>query len=117
MSTLPKANGAPPPKITMLVHRARDDEDDEEQFKPLEWGLILRLWGYTAAVAKKRNWLVALTILRSAQLPALSWLTAVVINGPITHQDLGLLALAIAGYAVLAIATDGIFHFRQRFAL
>lgn len=108
---------APDQKITMLVHRTRDDEEDEEQFKPLEWGLIRRLWGYTAAVKTKRNWLVALTILRSAQLPALSWLTAVIINGPITHRDLGLLALAIGGYALLAISTDGIFHFRQRFAL
>jgi ATP-binding cassette subfamily B protein len=117
MSTKAQRETIPSRNITMLVHRTRDDEEDEEQFKPLEWGLIRRLWGYTAAVKKKRNWLVGLTLLRSAQLPALSWLTAVIINGPITHRDLGLLALAIVGYAVLAIATDGIFHFRQRYAL
>jgi len=112
----PTANDAPG-RITMLVHRTRDEEDDEDQFKPLEWGLIRRLWGYTGAVAAKRNWLIALTLLRAAQLPALSWLTAVIITGPVAQRDLGLLALAIAGYAALAILTDGLFHFRQRFAL
>jgi ATP-binding cassette subfamily B protein len=100
----------------MLVHRERDDAD-EEQFKPLEWGLIRRLFGYTRAVAVKRNGLIALTIIRSAQLPAFSWLTAVIINGPITHRDLAALALAVGGYALLALSTDGLFHFRQRFAL
>ncbi|HVU23524.1 MAG TPA: ABC transporter ATP-binding protein [Opitutus sp.] len=99
-----------------LVHRTRDEEDDD-QFKPLEWGLIVRLWTYTRAVAAKRNALIALTLVRSAQLPAFSWLTAVIINGPITHRDLASLGAAVAGYAVLALTTDGIFHFRQRFAL
>lgn len=107
---------SPPPPNLLLVQRARDDED-EEQFKPLEWGLMRRLFGYTRAVAAKRNWLIALTLIRAAQLPAFSWLTAVIINGPITQRDLAGLALALAGYAVLAIVTDGMFHFRQRFAL
>jgi len=104
-------------KNLILVHRTRDDEEDEEQFKPLEWGLIRRLFGYTHAVAAKRNWLIALTLIRSAQLPAFSWLMAGIINGPITNRDLAGLAAGVAGYALLAITTDGIFHFRQRFAL
>ncbi len=99
-----------------LVQRPRDDED-EEQFKPLEWGLIRRLFGYTRAVAAKRNRLIALTIVRSAQLPALIWLSAVIITGPITHRDLAGIALGVAGYALLALTTDGLFHFRQRYAL
>ena len=103
-------------KNLILVQRSREDEDDE-QFKPLEWGLIRRLFGYTKAVAAKRNWLIALTIVRSAQLPAFSWLMAGIINGPITHRDLARLALGVSGYAILAITTDGVFHFRQRFAL
>ncbi|HWA85873.1 MAG TPA: ABC transporter ATP-binding protein [Opitutus sp.] len=103
-------------KKLMLVHRTGDDDDDE-QFKPLEWGLIRRLFGYTRAIAAKRNGLIALTIVRSAQLPAFSWMTAIIINGPITNRDLGALAAAVAGYAVLSFTTDGIFHFRQRFAL
>ncbi len=108
------ATGSKPTNV--LVHRTRDDEDDE-QFKPLEWGLIRRLFGYTGAVAAKRNWLIALTLLRSAQLPALTWLTAEIINGPITSRNLAGLAVGVGCYALLAISTDGIFHFRQRFAL
>lgn len=99
-----------------LVHRARDDDDDE-QFRPLEWSLIRRLFGYTRSVAAKRNALIVLTLIRSAQLPAFSWLTAAIINGPITGRDMAALALALAGYAALALSTDGLFHFRQRFAL
>jgi ATP-binding cassette subfamily B protein len=103
-------------KNLTLVQKPRDDED-EEQFKPLEWGLIRRLFGYTRAVARKRNWLIALTVVRSAQLPAFSWLMAVIINGPITHRDAAGIALGVAGYALLALSTDGLFHFRQRYAL
>jgi ABC-type multidrug transport system fused ATPase/permease subunit len=100
----------------LLVRRERDD-DDEEQFKPLEWNLIRRLFGYTRAVRKKRNWLIVLTMVRAAQLPALVWISTLVIKGPITQGDLRGIALGVIAYAVLAIATDGIFHFRQRFAL
>lgn len=100
----------------LLVRRSRDDED-EEQFKPLEWGLIRRLFGYTRAVAAKRNWLIVLTIVRSAQLPALVWISTLVIKGPIASGDLPGIAWGVAAYALLAITTDGIFHFRQRFAL
>jgi len=107
---------APASRNLTLVQRPRDDED-EEQFKPLEWGLIRRLFGYTRAVARKRNWLIALTVVRSAQLPAFSWLMAVIINGPITHRDAAGIALGVAGYALLALSTDGLFHFRQRYAL
>lgn len=105
-----------PPRNLLVVPRSRDEEDDE-LLKPLEWGLMRRLFGYTRAVAGKRNWLIALTVIRSAQLPAFSWMMAEIINGPITRRDLTGIAVGIAGYAVLAISTDGLFHFRQRFAL
>jgi ATP-binding cassette, subfamily B, bacterial len=58
-----------------------------------------------------------MTIVRSAQLPALGWLMAVIIKGPITGGDLPGLALGVAGYGLLALSTDGLFHFRQRYAL
>jgi ATP-binding cassette subfamily B protein len=99
--------------LTLL---SRDDED-EEQFRPLEWGLIRRLLGYTRPVRGKFVALVVLTVLRSAQLPALAWVISLVITGPIAGHDLDGLALGVAGYALLAIVTDGMFHFRQRFAL
>ncbi|HYD82892.1 MAG TPA: ABC transporter ATP-binding protein, partial [Opitutus sp.] len=95
-----------PKPTNVLVHRSRDDDDDE-QFKPLEWGLIRRLFGYTHVVARKRNWLIVLSAIRSVQLAALVWLAAEIINGPIAHRDSPGLILGIAGYALLAIATDG----------
>ena len=100
-----------------LVQHPRDEDADDEQFKPLEWGLIRRLFTYTAPIKSKVIILVIMTIIRSAQLPALGWLMAVIIKGPITGRDFAGLAWGVAAYGVLALTTDGLFHFRQRFAL
>jgi ATP-binding cassette subfamily B protein len=109
----PKDAGVP-----LLVHRSRDDdEDDEVQFKPLEWGLVRRLFGYTRPHATKRNWLILLTVLRSMQLPALVWLGALIITRPIAQHDTANLPYWIAGYLALTVVTDVLFHFRQRYAL
>jgi ATP-binding cassette subfamily B protein len=43
--------------------------------------------------------------------------TSIVIKGPIAHGHLAGIALGVLGYGVLAVSTDGIFHFRQRYAL
>jgi ATP-binding cassette subfamily B protein len=100
-----------------LVRRARDDDEDEEQFKPLEWGLIRRLFTYTAPVKGKVATLVGLTLIRSVQLPALAWVMSLIIKGPITARDFAGIGLGVAGYGLLAISTDLLFHFRQRYAL
>ena len=42
-----------------LVRRVRDDEDEELQ-KPLEWGLIRRLFTYTAPIKGKVTGLILL---------------------------------------------------------
>ncbi len=100
----------------ILVPRPGDDED-EEQFKPLEWGLIRRLFTYTVPIKGKVTALAVMTVIRSAQLPAFAWLTSLLINGPITNRDYAGLALGVAAYGLLAVSTDGLFHFRQRYAL
>ncbi|WP_438480354.1 ABC transporter ATP-binding protein [Oleiharenicola lentus] len=100
-----------------LVQRVRDDEDTEEQFRPLEWSLIRRLFTYTHAIKGKVVALTVMSVIRSAQLPALVWITTLVIRGPIMDGDLTMLWWAVAGYALLAVTTDGLFHFRQRYAL
>ncbi len=105
------------PTNAVLVRRLRDEDDDEEQFRPLEWGLIRRLFTYARPVQGKLNWLFAMSLVRSAQLPAFIWLMAVIINGPITSRDLPMLAASVAGYSLLAVLTEGLFHFRQRYAL
>jgi len=123
--TNPGPSTPPRPRVPMLVHRVDDDDDYGELQKPLDWGLIRRLIGYTRPIAAKRNWLIFLTALRSAQLPALVWVSSLVIGNliagytrePFAQRDLSLLWKALVGYGVLAVLTDGIFHFRQRLAL
>jgi len=123
--TNPNPSTPPPGRVPMLVHRVDDDDDYGELQKPLDWGLIRRLMGYTQPIAAKRNWLIFLTALRSAQLPALVWVSSLVIGNliagftrePFAQRDLSLLWKALVGYGVLAVLTDGLFHFRQRLAL
>jgi ATP-binding cassette, subfamily B, bacterial len=100
-----------------LIRRARDDDEDLEVQKPLEWSLIRRLFIYATPVKRKLTALSVLTIIRAAQLPALVWLATLIIKGPISHRDEALLWLGVGAYAILALSTDGLFHFRQRYAL
>lgn len=110
-------NQVQPVQDVGLVRRLRDDDDEEEQFKPLEWGLIRRLLIYTAPVKRKFVSLCLFTLLRSAQLPALVWSSTAIISGPINHRDIGVLPWAVLGYGLLALTTDVLFHWRQRYAL
>ena len=99
-----------------LVQRAKDDEA-EAQVRPLDWRIVSRLIGYTRPFARKRNWLIVLTVLRASQLPALAWVSALIIAGPIAGGRSSDLIWWVGGYALLAVFTDVVFHFRQRYAL
>ncbi len=111
----------PPPAAPIpdrgLIRRVRDDDDEEEIQKPLEWSLIRRLFTYATPVQRKLTALSVMTVIRSAQLPAFAWLTSLIINGPIAKGDQTALAFGVGAYALLALWTDGMFHFRQRYAL
>lgn len=113
-------NPSPAPTLS-LIQRVRDPDDDEEQFKPLEWGLIRRLFSYATPVRTKLTWLTVLTLLRAGQLPALPWLVSwtigLISQGQITESDPSWLVYAVIAYAILGLSTDGLFHFRQRYAL
>lgn len=100
-----------------LIRRARDDDEDLEVQKPLEWSLIRRLFTYATPVKRKLTALTVLSVIRAAQLPAFAWITALIIDGPITRGDTQGLWLGVGGYLLLALSTDGLFHFRQRYAL
>jgi len=93
------------------------DHENEVQFKPLEWGLIRRLFGYAKPVKGKVAWLVALTLTRSVQMPMITWAVSLIISGPIAGHDTSALLWALIGYLALALSADAIFHFRMRFAL
>jgi len=108
---------SPRPGDRMLVHRVPDEDDDQDPFRPLEWALIRRLFSYTRPVRRKMHVLVALTTIRSAQVTALVWVVALVITGPIAAGSLRGIMEGTLGFALLAIVTDGMFHFRQRYAL
>jgi ABC-type multidrug transport system fused ATPase/permease subunit len=95
----------------------REREEETLQFKPLEWRLIRRLWTYTRAAGRKRNLLIILTVVRAMQLPALAWAVGAIISDAVQHRSVQRLEWEVAGYALLALTTDSLFHFRQRFAL
>jgi ATP-binding cassette subfamily B protein len=108
----------PAAKLDLLTVAPRQtSEEDDEQFKPLEWGLIRRLIDFTRPQRRKFWIMVALSTVRAIQLPAIVWAMGAIIAGPAARHDLRTLAWWLAGYAVLAISTDFLFHFRQRYAL
>lgn len=109
-------DGLPLPQGPLtVVQRAADDADDVAQ-RPLEWGLIRRLLGYTRPFARQRNWLVFLTLVRAAQLAGLTWLFSAAIAGPVARGDRAALWWAVLGYGLLALLSEGLFHFRMRYA-
>ncbi|RKX34570.1 MAG: ABC transporter ATP-binding protein [Verrucomicrobia bacterium] len=89
----------------------------ERQQRPLEFGLIKRMFTYTRPYAWKRNLLILLTLTRATQLPLLAWAVGTTISGPISHGQSDLLVVGVLVYAGLAFSTDFVFHFRQRYAL
>ena len=107
MSSAPVAN-------TLTFRRA---DDYEPNTRPLDLGLIVRLFSFTQPYAWQRNWLLVLVLARSVQLPCLTWVIAAVIRGPITNRDMTGVALGAVGFALLALSTQLVMHFRQRFAL
>ncbi|BET65979.1 ABC transporter ATP-binding protein [Opitutales bacterium ASA1] len=114
-STLaPPSTATLPEGLTLTVRREEDDEPDQ---RPLEFGLIRRLFGYTARHARKRNALVVLTFVRSIQLPLVTWSLTEVITGPIARRDVDAIHYGVLFYACMALLADFVFHFRQRFAL
>lgn len=103
-------------KTTPLTVLQKSEEENEPHARPLEWGLIRRLFAYTQPLSTKRNWLIFLTLSRAIQLPMLAWAVGVIISGPIARADHASLLTAVLGYSALALVTEFMFHFRQRYA-
>jgi ATP-binding cassette subfamily B protein len=98
-----------------ILQRAADEAEEAAQ-RPLEWSIIRRLFGYTKPHARRRNWLIFLTLSRSVQFSLLTWLFSAAIAGPVATGDLRGLWIAVLGYGLLALVTEGMFHFRMRYA-
>jgi len=93
------------------------DHENEVQVKPLDWGLIRRMFSYAQPVRGKVVWLIVLTLVRAVQMPMVTWAVSLIISGPIARHDTGMLLWSLCGYLALALSADGIFHFRMRLAL
>ncbi len=102
--------------VKALTHIAPREEDHEDS-RPLDFRLIARLMGFMRPYARQRNWLFVCVVLRAVQLPALTWVLAAVINGPIQQGDVTGVAWGAALFAGLALCTQLTMHFRQRYAL
>jgi ATP-binding cassette subfamily B protein len=93
------------------------DREDEPRQLPLDFRLISRMLEYTRPYARIRFWLMVSVILRAFQMPALTWIVAAVIRGPVATGDSAGVAWGAAGFAALALFTQIVLHFRQRLAL
>ncbi len=112
-TTRPPTSSSARPTLVRLTHQ----DDDHRRQRPLDFRLISRLMTYTQPYAAKRNGLLVMVLIRSIQLPALTWMVAAVIKGPIARDDLRGLAWGAAGFAAPALSTQAVMHFRQRWAL
>lgn len=102
-------------KLSITAPRKDEREPDK---RPLELKLITRLIGYMRPYAVRRNWLIAMVIIRSIQLPLIAWTIGSIIEGPIAHHaPLSAILWGAFGLLVLAGSTQIVFHFRQRLAL
>jgi ATP-binding cassette subfamily B protein len=95
----------------------RHIEREEDRQRPLDFRLISRLYECTAACGSKRLWLLALVVLRAIQLPALTWCLAAVIRGPVARHDTAGVLQGAGVFALLAVSTQIVLHYRQRLAL
>ncbi len=102
---------------TRTLTRLERTELHEADARPLELGLIRRLFSFTRPYAAKRNWLLLAALARSIQLPALTWMTAAIIKGPIGAGDVPGIVTGAVAFLVLAVFTQIVMHYRQRLAL
>src|ERR1700722_20095803 len=104
------------PILRSLTQLSRNEDREIDQ-RPLDFRLIARLFQYTRPYASMRNWLCIWVIVRSIQLPSLTWVIAAVINGPIQRRDgVGVIWGAV-GFTALALSTQWVMRYRQLYAL
>jgi ATP-binding cassette subfamily B protein len=95
--------------------RARPQRPREQ--RPLDLGIIRRLFRYTRPYARTRNAVLALVVLRAVQLPLGAWAIGRIIGGPIARGSAAGTAWGVAGFLALAGLTELVFVYRMRLAL
>lgn len=101
----------------MKAAKARPAIEAEADQKPLDFAIVRRIFAYTKPYGRLRNGLFGLVILRSVQLPLVTWAIAKVISGPIAAHDVRSTVVGVVGYLALTGFTSFCFVYRQRFAL
>ncbi len=91
--------------------------ESRAEMRPLEFGLIKRVFAYMRPYRAKRNWLLLIVLVRSLQLPALAALLTYIINGPMTARDVRGTWIGATAFLSLALLTQITLHFRQKLAL
>jgi ATP-binding cassette, subfamily B, bacterial len=102
-----------PRTLTRLGHH----DDDEATQRPLDFRLIMRLLSSTRQYGRIRTWLIILVILRSFQLPGLTWVLTVVMTGPVAEGNVSGVVWGAVAFALLALSTQWVMHYRQLYAL
>ena len=105
-----------PLRRTLIARNDRSDFDEAEK-RPLDMRLIRRLYAYTQPHAPLRNWVLVTVLLRSIQLPCLTWVLAAVIKGPVAAHDTQGILIGAGIFAALALFTQITMHYRQLGAL
>jgi len=92
-------------------------EVEERDQAPLSFGLIQRLFSFTAPYKRKMGWLMFFVLARALQMPVLAWAVGAIINGPVAHGDESALWWWVGGFLGFAIVTEITFAFRIKLAL
>jgi ATP-binding cassette subfamily B protein len=89
----------------------------EAEMRPLEFGLIRRVFTYMEPHRALRNWLLLAVLVRSLQLPALAALLAYIINGPLVNRDTNGTILSAGAFLLLAGFTQITLYYRSKLSL
>jgi len=97
--------------------KARTRPPPSADQRPLDFGIVRRLYAYTRPHARLRNRLFFMVVLRSLQLPAVTWGTASIISGPVARHDPSGTLHGVLALLAFAAFTEFCFVYRSRFAL
>ncbi|WP_437327025.1 ABC transporter ATP-binding protein [Sorangium sp. So ce381] len=115
--TARSAAEAAPIDVRLGLTRVALDDERDQHHRTLDLGLVRRVFDFTRPYARKRNALFALVVVRSIQLPILTWAVGAIISGPVARRDARATLLAVLGFAALVLFTEIVFHYRARLAL
>src|SRR4051812_8716391 len=87
-----------------------EKESVDAEVRPLDFSLIRRLFSFSQPYASKRNKVFFVAIMRSLQVPTMSWLLGKIIRGPIAQHDPRGTIEGTLAFIGLALITDITLH-------